>query len=84
MIDEKDLIKEKNLIKIENLRKALHDIGIGTDLYLDEEWCCSDGKTHYGIELATDIDCGDYGCDFIFTPQGEYVNSCLECPIVKK
>lgn len=75
---------KNNLEKIYNLKKALEAIGIITELYLDAEWYGSDNKTHYGIELSTNMDYGEDCWSFLFTPDGKYIASCLQAPIKKK
>ena len=69
--------------KIYELQNALMNLGIQTTLYESIEWSyCLDGKTHYGIELETNItDADGENFCFIFKPNGEFVQSCLECPI---
>ena len=44
--------------KIYELKNALENIGINCELVTDAAWYCIDGKTHYGIELLTDIEDG--------------------------
>lgn len=71
-----------NFEKIENLAKALRAIGISAYVG-NAEWYCEDGKTHYGIEIHTNINYGEDCWSFIFNPQGKYVENCLACPVKK-
>jgi len=69
-----------NMKKILDLQKALENIGVTTELNTDMSWCCTDNKIHYGIELFTDMDYGEDCWSFCFTPDGEYIISCLDAP----
>lgn len=70
--------KEENFKKIEELATALKNIGLNTDIDWDCEWYCIDDKVHLGIEIRTNY---DEDCDFIFTPDGELIYSCLDGPV---
>lgn len=70
--------------KIKALEKALNDLGIETKLYPYIEWYCTDNKTHYGIELDTDMVCDCETVDFLFTPSGNYIDSALDAPVLQK
>ena len=72
-----------NMKKILNLQKALEAIGVTTVLSTDAKWYCTDKKIHYGIELSTDMDCGEDTWSFVFTPDGEYITDCTEAPTKK-
>lgn len=72
-----------NMKKILDLQKALENIGVTTELDTDMSWYCTDNKTHYGIELFTDMDYGEDTWSFCFTPDGEYITSCLDAPTKK-
>ena len=72
---------EKN--DILNLQRALEKIGIETELDLHAEWYCIDEKVHYGIELSTNMDYGEDCWSFYFTPDGRYITSCLDAPVLK-
>lgn len=72
--------------KIENLQKAFKDIGIESILYPARDVSTTDGKLHRGIELILQ---GVYDGElepytFIFTPNGEYVDTWLDCPLVER
>jgi len=70
-----------NMKKILDLQKALEAIGIKTELNTEAKWYCADDhKTHYGIELFTDMDYGEDTWSFIFTPDGEYITDCTDAP----
>ena len=71
--------------KILNLKKALEEIGVKTDLYLELEQYCMDGKIHKGIELETNMFNGEEYVSFVFHPTTyKLVDSYLDCPIVKE
>lgn len=69
--------------KIYELKNALENIGINCELVTDAAWYCIDGKTHYGIELLTDIEDGYDYVSFNFTPQGQYITNCCLAPTKK-
>jgi len=70
--------------KILALKKALEDIGIECNLYEDITWCCTDNKTHYGIELSTDYFDGDDTVEFNFHPETyQLLYDCTQAPIKK-
>lgn len=73
-----------NMKKILDLQKALEAIGIETELETKAEWYCTDNKTHYGIELYTNMDYGEDNWSFVFTPDGKYITDCTEAPIKKQ
>lgn len=72
--------------KIKNLQKAFKDLGIESILSPVREVTTTDGKTHKGMELELrgvyDGELEPYS--FIFTPDGEYVDTWLDCPLVGK
>lgn len=70
----------KNYSKIEELAKVIREIGITTEINWAAEWSCIDDKVHCGIELRLRYGADD-GYNFIFTPDGELIHSCLEAPI---
>lgn len=74
---------KKKFPAIENLVNALRAIGIHAEIDYSAEWYCYDNKTHYGIEITTNMDYGEDCWSFIFTPSGRYVESCLSCPVKK-
>lgn len=74
---------ESNMIKIQNLKNALEAIGIDCEIWEDAKWYGIDYKTHCGIELSTDFDCGEDCLSFIFDPNGNHIYSCLEAPLEK-
>lgn len=76
-------MKEKNFEKIDNLIKALNDIGIHTEVDYQTEWYCLDNKVHYGIEISTDMNYGEDCWSFCFSPNGKYIKSCLDAPIMR-
>ena len=71
----------KEFEKIENLVKALKDIGIHAEVNYHAEWFCGDYKTHYGIEVSTDMDYGEDCWSFCFTPDGKYIKNLRDAPI---
>lgn len=72
---------KKSFDNIVNLQKALEAIGIKTTLYLNATWYCTDNKTHYGIELYTDLFTGEDDLSFCFTPDGRHITDCTKAPI---
>lgn len=74
---------KKNLEKIYALKTALENIGVYTELELDAIWSGTDYKSHYGIELYTDIPSDGDCVSFIFTPEGKHIRTCLEAPVRK-
>ena len=72
---------KKSFDNIYNLQKALEAIGIKTTLNLNAVWYCSDNKTHYGIELSTDLFTGEDDLSFTFTPDGQHITDCRKAPI---
>ena len=72
----------KKFSKIQNLEKALNDLGIQTHIYWEMHWHCWDDKIHTGIELETNMSTEEDAFSFIFTPDGKYVETCLECPVI--
>ena len=72
---------QKSLDNIFNLQKALEAIGIETELNLHAEWYCSDHKTHYGIELSTNLYTGEDDLSFVFTPDGQHITDCRKAPL---
>lgn len=73
-----------NMKKILDLQKALEAIGIETELETEAQWYGSDNKTHYGIELSTNMDYGEDVWSFIFTPDGRYITDCTEAPTKRR
>lgn len=85
MTKQEKIVKQisKNYSKIEELAKAIRKIGITAKINWTAEWYCIDDKIHCGIELTLGYgDEDDY--NFIFTPDGELIHSCLEAPIKEK
>ena len=73
-------------VKIKNLQKALKDLGIDSVLSPVYTITTTDGTKHRGMELELpDIYDGELEtyC-FIFTPDGEYVDSWFDCPLVEE
>lgn len=60
------------------LEKALNDLGFDHH-YHSYGACCIDNKTHYGSEIIVGFAYGEEAT-LIFTPDGELVDSWLECP----
>ena len=73
-----------NMKKIYELQSALNHIGVSTELELNAEWFCIDNQVHYGIELITDMECGDEDYwSFLFTPDGKYITKATQAPTQK-
>jgi len=70
--------------KIKALEKALNDLGIETTFDPNCRWYCTDGKSHCGMMLITDMVDDGGTIDFLFTPSGQYINSALEAPIFQE
>ena len=70
--------------KIKNLQKAFKDIGINSTLSSIQEVMTTDGKKHKGMELELHgvFDGEGEPYSFVFTPNGEYVDTWLDCPVV--
>ena len=75
--------KSVRLKNIENLYNALRTAGVWAEINWDAKWYCSDGKTHYGIEII--FNSGSYDEEsFCFTPDGLLIYNCTKAPTEKE
>lgn len=71
--------------KIYALQKALQDLGLKAELFINLEQYCMDGKIHRAIELSTNYWGGEDCVSFVFHPDTHrLVDGYLDCPIKKE